>query len=317
MKRILLAISLLKVFFVQGQITGSLIVRGDIDKYYPVAFADGGHPNNVATVLDLGRSSVHLDSEWRGSIIASFRYHVTNWGNASHFIDADLRQHRHDFAPTPFVAGWRDATYGNSNTRIIIWLKGGSTTYYYKSNYAVYPVVHDGVQNLLPLQEPNGPAHSFKTAVDDYVNSRGINVDGGVYAYREAINYFAGNVGIGTAKPSEKLSVNGNIVARKVTVTNNGWADFVFDNDYQLRSLQQVEKYIQQHKHLPDVPSAKNVLQNGLDLGSSQAVLLQKIEELTLYSIQQDKEITQLKAQLQKQHELLQEISKKLDLKKP
>jgi hypothetical protein len=105
-----------------------------------------------------------------------------------------------------------------------------------------------------------------------------------------------GNIGIGTLSPSEKLSiegnisVNGTIKSKKIKVTQSGWADYVFDNDYTLRSLASLEKYIGLNKHLPGVPSAKEVGESGIDLGDTQALLLKKIEELTLYIINLKKE---------------------------
>ena len=107
-----------------------------------------------------------------------------------------------------------------------------------------------------------------------------------------------GNLGIGTASPAEKLSVNGNIVTKKVKVTQTGWADYVFHPTYKLPPLKEVESYIKQHQHLPDIPSAKEVEENGLDLGSNQAALLKKIEELTLYVIEQNKRIEQLEKKI-------------------
>jgi hypothetical protein len=103
--------------------------------------------------------------------------------------------------------------------------------------------------------------------------------------------YFAGDVTIGTTTVQKLLAVNGNIKTRKVTVTQNSWPDYVFDSSYQLTPLRQVEKYIQQNKHLPDVPSAAEVKKEGIDLGDNQAVLLKKIEELTLYIIEQNKKL--------------------------
>jgi hypothetical protein len=109
-----------------------------------------------------------------------------------------------------------------------------------------------------------------------------------------------GAIGIGTSAPGpHKLAVEGSIGARKIKVTlDNPWADFVFDQNYLLPTLSEVEQFIQKNKHLPGVPSAKEVEKNGLDIGETQAILLQKIEELTLYVIQQQKEIEQLKAKI-------------------
>ncbi|RXK82901.1 hypothetical protein [Filimonas effusa] len=104
-----------------------------------------------------------------------------------------------------------------------------------------------------------------------------------------------GSVNIGTTAEQRELNVNGNIKTRKIKVTQLNWADYVFDSSYQLPSLSHVETFITENKHLPGVPSATEVKKDGLDLGDNQVVLLKKIEELTLYIIQQNKEITELK----------------------
>jgi hypothetical protein len=99
-----------------------------------------------------------------------------------------------------------------------------------------------------------------------------------------------GNVGIGTANPTEKLSVNGNIRCKQVEVTLLNWSDFVFDRDYELMPLGELEAYIDQNSHLPGVPTAEEVKANGNNLGEMDAILLKKIEELTLYVIELKKE---------------------------
>jgi len=121
------------------------------------------------------------------------------------------------------------------------------------------------------------------------------HVGGGNYDLRPVmtLNHF-GNVGIGTTTPSEKFAVNGNIKAKKIIVSQTGWPDYVFDASYSLRSLSEVEKFIAKNKRLPDMPSAKEVEKKGISVGDNQALLLKKIEELTLYLIEQDKKINYL-----------------------
>ena len=104
-----------------------------------------------------------------------------------------------------------------------------------------------------------------------------------------------GNVGIGTSNPTYKLSVLGNIRSTEVVV-ETGWADYVFSEKYKLPKLEEVEKFIQQNKHLPNIPSAKEVEENGLYLGDMQKRMMEKIEELTLYVIELKKEIEKIKS---------------------
>lgn len=113
-----------------------------------------------------------------------------------------------------------------------------------------------------------------------------------------------GNVGIGTLETGiHKLAVEGSIGAREVKVEASTWSDFVFNKDYNLKNLNEVELFIEENKHLPDIPSETEVIENGISLGEMDAKLLQKIEELTLYMIEMNKEIQLLK----KENELLKE----------
>lgn len=107
-----------------------------------------------------------------------------------------------------------------------------------------------------------------------------------------------GNVGIGSVNPSSKLSVNGTIKTKEVNVTATGWADYVFKPGYNLIPLSEVEEYIAQNGHLPNVPSEKEVLENGVNLLEMNVKLMEKVEELTLYLIEQQKQINFLKDEL-------------------
>ncbi|MEP1095130.1 MAG: hypothetical protein ABJG78_08470 [Cyclobacteriaceae bacterium] len=108
-----------------------------------------------------------------------------------------------------------------------------------------------------------------------------------------------GNVGIGTITPDAKLAVNGTIHTKEVKVDLTGWSDFVFEKDYKLRTLDEVEKHISEKGHLPEIPSEADVTENGINLGEMDAKLLQKIEELTLYLIDMNKRMNQLETENQ------------------
>lgn len=108
----------------------------------------------------------------------------------------------------------------------------------------------------------------------------------------------SGNVGIGTKNPQAKLAVNGDILAKSIRVNTSStyWPDYVFGEDYNLMSLRVLETYITQHRHLPGVPSASEVETKGeVDLSEMNAILLEKVEELTRYIIDLQKQIDELR----------------------
>lgn len=156
-----------------------------------------------------------------------------------------------------------------------------------RSNMAV------GINN----NNPQAKLHIKGNGLDNTTSSLLVNNNANTELFRILDN---GNVGIGTANPQSMLAVNGNITARKVVVTANGWADYVFGDNYQLPSLPQVEEYIHRNKHLPDVVSAEEVKKNGVDLAENQAALLRKVEEVTLYLIEEHRQLEKLKEQSQR-----------------
>ncbi|HSH67785.1 MAG TPA: hypothetical protein VLB84_18735 [Bacteroidia bacterium] len=105
----------------------------------------------------------------------------------------------------------------------------------------------------------------------------------------------AGNVGIGAPNTGPyKLTVEGVLGARALKITLASWADFVFNNDYELKSLSEVEDFIKENKHLPEMPTSAEIEKEGLDVGEIQAKQMQKIEELTLYVIELNKKVEKL-----------------------
>ena len=105
-----------------------------------------------------------------------------------------------------------------------------------------------------------------------------------------------GNLGVGTSSPDQKLTVNGIVHATEVRVDLSvPGPDYVFEKNYSLPSLEQIEKYIDAHKHLPEVPSAKEMEGGGINIGEMNMLLLKKVEELTLYVIEENKSKQEMK----------------------
>ncbi|MEP3210686.1 MAG: hypothetical protein ABJN95_15900 [Maribacter sp.] len=115
-----------------------------------------------------------------------------------------------------------------------------------------------------------------------------------------AVYYEGGNVGIGTSSPDQALAVKGKIHTQEVIVDLQGAVapDYVFYKDYPLRSLEAVQKHIDEHGHLPNIPSAQEMQDNGIELKEMNLKLLEKVEELTLYILEQNKRIDQLESQI-------------------
>lgn len=93
-----------------------------------------------------------------------------------------------------------------------------------------------------------------------------------------------------------KLSVDGDIIAKRCVIQVTNWADFVFDNDYTLTPLEDVATFVKTNKHLPGVPSEEEIKKDGIEMGQMNKILMQKVEELTLYIIDLKKEVNELKA---------------------
>jgi len=115
-----------------------------------------------------------------------------------------------------------------------------------------------------------------------------------------------------------RLFVQDGIRTEKIKVdiaSANNWADYVFKKEYKLKPLEEVEKHIEEKGHLPNIPSADEIVNNGINLGEMDAKLLEKIEELTLYSIEQNKKIKQLQEEnkiLKSQSEDIKELKKQV-----
>lgn len=147
----------------------------------------------------------------------------------------------------------------------------------------------------------NGAATILHLRLYDGDLKLGSNSAPNTILYNNGDASFSGNVGIGTPNPNEKLTVNGTIYGKeiKVDLLVPG-PDYVFEKGYDLPSLAEIKSYVDRFKHLPEVPSAKEMEANGINVGQMNMILLKKVEELTLYMVEANKRIDDLNTALQK-----------------
>lgn len=181
----------------------------------------------------------------------------------------------------------------NTLKSVLARLPEGEVTYLGVKSYWTQPGPASGAA-IAALVKSFAIEHRFYNTLNSSINFyRGTSITGGYIT-----------IGVDQGKEDFKfkrnlLEVNGKIRTKEVVIeTVNWWSDFVFDKNYKLPSLAEVESHIKEHKHLPDVPSEAEVKENGINVVEMQAKLLQKIEELTLYVIDQQKEIKELKDEL-------------------
>jgi len=276
-----------------------LSLAGQADQYYPVYFRDPSWYYGEM-VLQIYRPRVHTDKQWHGSLMARFTSHATSWGHGADFIDASIRQSRNQF-----IADYQNSRYSNG---IIVWLKG-QTTYFYHSNgrppAVTYNDTGDGKIIGRVYQGSELDVFYARSTVEDSLSLDGSKLSDNLHV--------EGKVGIGIANPESRLEVAGRIRAEEVVV-ESAWADYVFADDYELSSLKQVAAFIDANGRLPGVPSAEEVSANGISIGDSQRVLLEKIEELTLYAIEADRRLEIVKKQLAERDSIIADLSDRMEI---
>ena len=181
---------------------------------------------------------------------------------------------------------------------------GGGDSYWDENDGNIY---YEGGYVGIGTDDPCYPLEVYGDAVfDNRITVESTSEffdDAGFYGSK---TFFTGSVGIGTQNPQSKLAVNGTITAKEIEVQLTGWPDFVFADNYKLMPLNKLEKHIKKEKSLPGIPKNKEVIKEGVLVGEMQAKLLEKVEELTLYVIELNKEVGDLRKE---NKELKQKIS--------
>lgn len=215
-----------------------------------------------------------LGGIWGSSSVGESTFYIANRGG---LVVNQTRMGSSGIGPS-YIAAFQDG----DNTNFYLHINSASDYYSFAvKSYFFGGLTQDASMVQIALQT-NTPAGTDITAS---LNINPVLITDG-----------SGNIGVNTATPDPayKLSVNGKIRAKEVKV-ETGWADFVFDSSYQLRPLGQVQSFITQNHHLPDMPSSSQVEKEGISLGEMNKLLTQKVEELTLYLLAMKKEVDQLK----------------------
>jgi hypothetical protein len=269
-------------------VNGDLNINGDANfsgkiehsnkKYFNTSIA-----NSYVKAYQISTSSSQLASSVRISATSHGGSHVGNFT-----ADILVNHHKDVFVRTisgAYTQGTiKIESYGNGNYFMSYKTTSSNPANYY---FTIEALSSELTINPLPTgQAPTTTVHEHKTNFGTHESGTGGNLN---FIYE-------GNVGIGTADTKGfKLGVNGKIAAEEVKVALYGnWSDFVFKKEYNLPTLTEVENHIKEKGHLKDIPSAKDVEKNGFYLGEMDAKLLQKIEELTLYTISQQKKIEKI-----------------------
>lgn len=212
------------------------------------------------------------------------RYHLYNHGGVAEWVFGQKNSTSHDFILSKLVSG-TETNYLTVSSSGIVSIAGGLNL---GSGQTIYSPgrLHIAGEELLYLLNKSGVVIGKEWGGNGELTVQGIT-----------------RIGAVSGTPAGyKLYVQSGILTEKVRVAINGsgnWADYVFHKDYKLSSLSELEKFIQRNRHLPNIPSAEEVVRDGIDLGQMNAKLLEKIEELTLYMIEMNKKNENLLKQIQ------------------
>lgn len=244
--------------------------------------------DRAQNLLKFGDNNYVQIGEWEADDMLSFKASKYNFTGGNLGIGVTNPQYKLD-------------VNGKMYLHTVDWRDGMANSYLQWECHRLVMGVRDGfyahtIVEIMPGGGSEGPVYSQLSMYD------ALNATNKVEKIRlwTAGNSWINNdayFGLGTDAPLCKLDVRGTIRANEILVNTVSGADFVFDKDYKLRPLSEVKRFIQSNRHLPEIPTAKEMLEDGVSLDKLVIQLLQKVEELTLYTIQLEEKINELENQ--------------------
>lgn len=234
-----------------------------------------------------------LGGSWGSDCIGETVYYIANRGG--------LTVHQNVNGSSGLNNTTLKAFQNGTNTDL--YLQISSATSYYAMAVSSYDMAgfNATAQNVTITTSANAPAGTDITSTIAYTPVMMTDA--------------SGNIAINSINPNGyRLAVKGTIHAQEVNVDLNNWADYVFAPGYALPSLAEVKTYIDNNHHLPDMPSAKTITENGLDIGEMDKTLVKKVEELTLYLIAKDEQIKAGNEEMRIQQQEIELLKQQIEL---
>lgn len=293
----------------------------------------------------LGGTNTSPDTGYNTSFLANTKLMLISWNRSGGAGETDFIANQGGGA----TGGFSFYNHDNSNNETLLMNISGNGTIGVNGNVGIGTNSPSGKLSvmvganedrqldfsLIGTSLPAGQRHAF-IGLSDGVGAAPFDVVGDLYiaprtSLARAIRFVTfngatvaermmldntGNLGIGTSDTKGyKLAVNGNVVANAITVKMYPWADYVFSPSYQLPSLNEIKAYIDLHHHLPEMPSENEIAKNGINIGDIDRLLTKKVEELTLYLIEKNKQMNDAKELISAQQKQLDSVNAQLNLR--
>jgi hypothetical protein len=283
-------------------LTENFTVGGDVNTFYPIVFQDLAWSDGPME-LEIVRSNVHTDAQWRGALQAKFRSHATSWGHGADFINAEIY-----YSQQQFIARYE---YNYQSSHFIVWLRGGCTYIYRTNNTTVVTDYSTSSKSY------NGNTYNSQTTIESYVNAWGMRITGNIHITGKFKSNGVNETSDSTFKTNVQTIVDALDKVKQIRGVTYNWKadeypDMNFDRDEQLGFIaQEVEKI------LPEVVETDQGGYKSIEyshivpllieaLKEQQVIIKSQQEKIDAFSASSDMRLNELEEKIGKLYKLLE-----------